>query len=156
MDINIGDKFLVPTRGGKPFHWDFEYYDESVLEATVLDPSSSMAYYYFAEGAICDHMFYGPMVFMQAGYGYKQWVPVSALRPLGSYTPKYKVGDVVRVLENQYKSKLCPVSEVGRLAYVTDVMGHGCQLSLHPDSHPDEHSERSLFFLNHEFEPYEG
>lgn len=155
MDINIGDKFLVPTRGGTPFHWNFEDYDESVLEATVLGPSSGMAYY-FAEGAIYDNEFYGPMVFMQAGDGYKQWIPVDALRPLGSYKSKYKIGDVVRVLENHYKSKLCPVSEVGKLAYVTDVMVHGCQLSLVPDSHPDEHSERSLFFMNHEFEHYEG
>ena len=157
MDINIGDKFLVPTRGGTPFHWNFEDYDESVIEATVLDPSNGMAYY-FAEGATCDHEFYGPMVFMQAGDGYIQWVPVDALRPLGSYNSKYKVkvGDVVRVLENQYKSKLCPVSEVGRLAYVTDVMVHGCQLSLVPDSHPDEHSERSLFFRYEWFEPYKG
>lgn len=153
MDINIGDKFLVPTRGNDPFHWNFKDYDESVVEATVIEPSIGVSFFE-TEGVFWNNPSHGYIVLMQTGDGYFQWVPVDALRPLGSYKPKYKVGDVVRVLGNQYTS--CPVSEVGRLAYVTDVMEHGCQLSLVPDSHPDEHSERSLFFMNHEFEPYEG
>lgn len=152
MDINIGDKFLVPTRGNDPFHWNFEY-DESVVEATVIDPSIGVTHH-ATKGVFWDNPNHGYIVLMQTSDGYFQWLPVDELRPIGSY--KYKIGDVVRVLDNQYISGPCPVSEVGRLVYVTDVMEHGCQLSLHPDSHPDEHSERSLFFMNHEFEPYKG
>ena len=67
----------------------------------------------------------------------------------------FKVGDRVIVKENKY-SGLLDVSRVGTLAYVTDVLEHGCQLALDPDCHPDEHSKRSLFFRNEWFEPYEG
>lgn len=150
MDINIGDKFLVPTRGNDPFHWSFEY-DESIVEATVIDPSIGVIHH-ATKGVFWDNPNHGYLVLMQTGDGYFQWLPIDELRSLESY--KYKIGDVVRVLENQFSSGFRPVSNVGGLVYVTDVMEHGCQLSLVPDSHPDEHSSRSLFFMNHEFEPY--
>jgi len=153
MNINIGDKFLVPTRGNDPFHWNFEY-DESVVEVTVLEPSEGIYFHEEIEGAFWINRNYGYIVYVQASDEYAQWVPVGELRPVVNNKPKFKVGDVVRVLKNKFVSDLCPVATVGGLVYVTDVLNHGCQLSLVKDSHPDEHSERSLFFMNGEFEPY--
>jgi hypothetical protein len=68
---------------------------------------------------------------------------------------KFKIGDRV-VVKNNNPYLGSNVGFPGTVAYVTDVLKHGCQLALDPDCHPDEHSKRSLFFLNEWFEPYEG
>lgn len=68
----------------------------------------------------------------------------------------YKVGDKVVVKENCYRFRPneIGVGHIGTVAYVTEVLAHGCQLALDPDCDPDEHSDRSLFFMNGTFEPY--
>ena len=70
----------------------------------------------------------------------------------------YKVGDRVVVKENHYHRDFDgpSVATVGGIAYVTEVLDHGCQLALDPDCDPDEHSYRSLFFRLDFFEPYKG
>jgi hypothetical protein len=76
-----------------------------------------------------------------------------------NYATNYKVGDKVVVKENPYRATAAAggVSRVGTIAYVTDVIeGFGCQLALDPDCDPDEHSDRSLYFLEGQFEPYNG
>lgn len=67
----------------------------------------------------------------------------------------YKVGDRVVVKNNNpYRNnKRNKIGFPGTVAYVTEVLGHGCQLALDSDCDPDEHSDRSLFFLYGEFEP---
>lgn len=155
MDINIGDKFLVPTRGNDPFHWNFEY-DESVIEVTALDPKEGVPYHDQIEGAFWINSNYGPIVYVQPSDEHAQWVPVGELRPVVNNKPTFKVFDLVVVKGNHpyFGSEEGHIGFPGTVAYVTEVLDHGCQLSLVSDSHPDEHSERSLFFMNGEFEPY--
>lgn len=153
MNIEVGQIFTVKSRGNDPFDWNFDRLQETI-KVMVIEPDQSYYTLYEMNGVVWDNPYHGFLVLVKDAFHNEQWVPVEALNPLEENS--YKVGDVVRVLENQYKSGLCPVSEVGRLVYVTDVMEHGCQLSLVPDSHPNEHSSRSLFFMDHEFEPYKG
>lgn len=151
MNINIGDKYLVPTHGNEPFKWNFEC-EEDVIEAKVIEPSIGVAFS-STDGVFWNNPFHGHLVLMKGSDGYFQWVPVDVLKPIVNNKPKYKLGDCVIVKENKY-GDLLDVSRVGTLAYVTDVLDHGCQLALDPDCDPDEHSERSLFFGYEEFEPY--
>lgn len=69
----------------------------------------------------------------------------------------YKLGDAVRILKNTYTDENMVVDNIhvyipNTIGFVTDVNNYGCQVSLVPYSDPDEHSERSLFFLYEEFE----
>lgn len=163
MDINIGDKFLVPTRGNDPFHWNFELaellggeYDESVIDVTVLDPKEGIFYHDQIEGVFWNNENYGPVVYVQASDEYAQWVPVGELRPVVNNKPTFKVGDRAVVKDNNpyLGSEEGHIGYPGTVAYVTEVLEHGCQLALYPDCHPDEHSKVSLFFRYEWFEPY--
>lgn len=64
----------------------------------------------------------------------------------------FKVGDVVLVIGNAYKSHIDhkDVGRKGSLGYVTAVEPHGVQVARWSDYDPDAHDENSLFFLNDE------
>ena len=150
MNIEVGKTFTVKSRSSYPFNWNFDSLQETI-KVLVIDPDQFYYNLYKMNGVVWDNPYHGFLVLVKDAFHNEQWVPVDALNPVEKTS--YKVGDVVRVLENAYT---LPVSQVGSLRYVTDVLPHGCQLAMSPDVHPDEHSDRSLFFYNEWFEPYKG
>jgi len=152
MNIEVGQIFTVKSRGNDPFDWNFDRLQETI-KVIVIEPDQSYYTLYEMNGVVWDNPYHGFLVLVKDAFHNEQWVPVDALNPLEENS--YKVGNRVIVKENKYYSGLLDVSRVGTLAYVTDVLDHGCQLALDPDCDPDEHSKRSLFFGYEEFERYE-